>query len=87
MEDTNPLQALLMVRFLGLRPGPMQTDFLGTIICPLALGRSELGQGLNRFLDRAASPTWSNMVCWSRLIAVNRIAIMMVFLDFRAHFG
>ena len=70
----------------GSFPGPMQTDFLGTISYPPALGRSELGQGLNRFLDRAANSTWSNKVCWSRLVAVNRIAIMMDFLDFHAHF-
>ena len=55
----------------------MQTNFLGTISCPPALGRSELGQGLNRFLDRAANSTWPNRVCWSRFVAVNRIAIMM----------
>ena len=29
-------------------------DFLGTISYPPALSRSELGQGLNCFLDRAA---------------------------------
>ena len=65
----------------------MQTDFLGTISCPPALGPSELGQGLNRFLDRVANSTWPNRVCWSKLVAVNHIAIMMTFLDFRAHFG
>ena len=65
----------------------MQADSLGTIICPPALGRSELGEGMNRFLDRAADSTWPNGVFWSRLVAVNRIAIMMAFLDFCAHFG
>ena len=50
-EDANPLSASLTVRFLGLCLGPMQTDFLSTISYPLALGQSELGQGLNRFLD------------------------------------
>ena len=72
---------------LGPRSGPMQANFLCTISCPLALGRSELGQGMNRFLDRAADSTWPNVVCWSRLVVVNHIAIMMAFLDFRTHFG
>ena len=41
---------------------------------------------MNRLLDRAADSTWQNGVCWSRLVAVNRIAIMMAFLDFYARF-
>ena len=60
---------------------------LGTISCPPAFCRSELGQGLNRFLDRVASSTWPDCVCWSRLVAVNLITIMMAFLDFYARFG
>ena len=44
---------------------------------PPALSRSELRQGLTHFLDQAANSTWPNRVCWSRLIAVNRIAVMM----------
>ena len=52
-------------------------DFLGTISYPPALGRSELEQWLNRFFDQAANSTWLNRVCWSRLVAVNCIAIMM----------
>ena len=42
---------------------------------------------MNRFLDRAVDSMWMNRVCWSRLVAVNRIAIMTAFLDFYAHFG
>ena len=60
---------------------------LGTISCPPALCRSELRQGLNRFLDRVTSFTWPDRVCWSRLIADNCIVIMMASLDFRARFG
>ena len=59
---------------------------LGTISCPPALCRSELEQGLNRFLDRETSSTWPDKVCWFRLVAVNCIAIMMASLDFRARF-
>ena len=76
--DASPLQ--------GPFPRPMGR-FLGTISCPLTFCRSELGQGLNCFLDRAASSTWPNRVCWSRLVAINCIAIMMASLDFRARFG
>ena len=65
----------------------MQDDSLGTISCPLALSRSELGQGMNRFFNRAADSTWPNGVCWFGLVVVNRNAIMMAFLDFRARFG
>ena len=64
-----------MVRSLGLC-----ADFLGTISCPLDLGRSELRQGLNHFLDQAKNSTWLNRVCWFRLVAVNRIAVMMAYL-------
>ena len=64
----------------------MQAYSLGTISYPLALGLSELRQGMNHFLDRAADSMWSNGVCWSRLVAVNRIAIIMAFLDFYARF-
>ena len=53
---------------------------LGTISCPPALCQSELGQGLNRFLGR-------DRVCYSGLVVVNCIAIMMASLDFRARFG
>ena len=60
---------------------------LCTMSWPPALSRSELGQGLNHFLDRAVSSTWPDRVCWSRLVVVNCIAIMMAFLNFRAHFG
>ena len=60
---------------------------LGTISFLPALCQSKLGQGLNRFLDRAASTTWTNRVCWSRLFVVNCIAIMMASLDFRARFS
>ena len=58
----------------------MSWDFLGTISCPPALSLSELGQGMNRFLDRAANSTRPNRVCWSRLVAFNRITIMMAYL-------
>ena len=30
---------------------------------------------------------WPDRVCWSRLVAVNCIAIIKASLDFHAHFG
>ena len=76
--DASPLQGSFP-RLMG--------RFLGTISCPLALCQSEFRQGLYRFLDQATSSTWPDRVCWSRLVAVNCIVIMMASLDFRAHFG
>ena len=65
----------------------MQADSLGTISWPPTFGRSELGQGKNRFLDRVVDSTWPNGVFWSRLVIVNGIAIMMAFLRFHARFS
>ena len=48
------------VHSLGPRLGPMQANFLGTISCSPTHGRSELRQGMNRFLDQTTDSMWSN---------------------------